>query len=104
MSKLDSSLQDQVYRYLVSWAADVKAEAIRNAPVKTGYLRSSIYAVVKDWVVSLGVDASYAYFIEFGTRRMTAKPFMYPAVEKYLSELETIIVAAIQAAKSEAGL
>lgn len=104
MAKLDSSLQNQVYRYLASWAADVKADASRNAPIRTGYLRSTIYAVVKDWVVSLGADASYAYFVEFGTRFMSAQPYMWPALEKYLPELEFNIIGAIEQAKSEAGL
>ncbi len=104
MAKLNSNFQNQVCRYLASWAADVKADAFRNSPIRTGYLRSTIYAVVKDWVASLGVDASYAYFIEFGTRYMSAQPFMWPALEKYLPQLENIILAAIDAAKAEAGL
>ena len=104
MQKLESSIQDQVYRYLASWAADVKAEAMRNAPVRTGYLRSTIYARVKDWVVELGADATYALFIELGSRYMQAHPFLYPAIQAYLPELESLIVSAIEQAKLEAGL
>ncbi len=104
MTKLDSALQNQVYRFLASWAADVKAEAMRTVPVRTGYLRSTIYAQVKDWIVGIGADATYAYFVEMGTRYMMARPFMYPSIEKYLPELESLIVAAIEQAKLEAGL
>ncbi len=104
MAKLDSGLQNEVYRYLHSWAADVKAEAMRLVPVRTGYLRSTIYAKVKEWIAEIGADATYAYFVEFGTRNMMAQPFMYPAIQKYLPELESLIVAAIQQAKTEAGL
>lgn len=104
MTKLDSALQNEVYRYLASWAADVKAEAMRTVPIRTGYLRSSIYAEVKDWVVTVGADATYAYFVELGTRYMQAHPFLYPSIEKYLPELESLIVAAIEQAKLEAGL
>ncbi len=104
MGKLDVALQNEVYRYLASWAADVKAEAMHTVPVRTGYLSSTIYSVVKDWVVNIGADATYAYFVELGTKFMAAQPFMYPSIEKYLPELESLILAAIQQAKLEAGL
>jgi HK97 gp10 family phage protein len=103
MQKLDNGLQNQVYRYLASWAADVKAEAMRTVPVKTGYLRSTIYATVQNWVVNFGADATYAYFVEFGTQRMTARPYLWPAIQKYLPQLQDLIVEAIAAAKAEAG-
>ncbi len=104
MGKLDTALRNEVYRYLASWAADVKAEAMRTVPVRTGYLRSTVYAVVKDWVASIGADATYAYFVEMGTKFMVAQPFMFPSIEKYLPELESLILAAIEQAKLEAGL
>ncbi len=104
MSRLNSAMQNEVYRCLVSWAADVKAEAMRNAPVRTGYLRSTIYAHIKEWVAEVGAEATYASYVELGTRYMSARPFLYPAIEKYLPELESLIVAAIEAAKLEAGL
>jgi HK97 gp10 family phage protein len=104
MLRLDSALQDQVYRYLASWAADVKALAMQLVPVKSGRLRSSIYAVVKDWVVNIGADATYAYFVEAGTKFMAARPYLFPAIQQYLPQLEQLIIAAIEAAKQEAGL
>ncbi|MEM2107846.1 MAG: HK97 gp10 family phage protein [Candidatus Bathyarchaeia archaeon] len=104
MLRLEPALQNQVFRFLVSWAADVKAEAMRLAPVRTGHLRSSIYAVVHDWVVEVGAEAAYAVFVEFGTRYMMARPFLYPAIQAYLPRLEEMILAAIDAAKTEVGL
>jgi HK97 gp10 family phage protein len=104
MLKLDSSLQILVYRYLASWAADIKALAQKLVPVRTGYLRSTIYAVVKDWAANIGADATYAYFVEAGTKHMRAQPYLYPALQAYLPMLEEIIVAAIDAAKVEACL
>ena len=104
MQKFDSGMQRQVYRYLHSWASDVKAAAMRNAPVRTGHLRSTIYAKIKDWVTEIGAEAAYALFVELGTRRMQAQPFLYPAIQEYLPQLEAIIVEALEAAKVEAGL
>ena len=104
MLSFDSGLQDQVYRFLASWAADVKALARKLVPVRTGHLQSTIYATVKDWVVNVGADATYAYFVEAGTKYMAAKPYLYPAIVEYLPQLEQVIVEAIDAAKAEAGL
>jgi hypothetical protein len=44
INKLESALQSRVHRHLLRWAEEVKAEAARTAPVRTGYLRNSIYA------------------------------------------------------------
>ena len=104
MLRLDPALQSQVHTYLVSWAADVEALARKLVPVRTGYLQSKIYAVVKDWLASVGAEASYAYFVEAGTRYMTARPYLFPAIQAYLPQLEQMIIAAIDAAKAEAGL
>jgi hypothetical protein len=104
MLTFDSAMQDQVYRFLASWAADVKASAMRNAPVRTGHLRSTIYAEVRDWVVELGADATYSLFVELGTRYMMARPYLFPAIQEHLPMLETVILAAIDAAKAEAGV
>ncbi len=97
-------MQREVHSFLASWAADVKAQAVKNAPMVTGYLRSTIYAKIKEWVVDIGADAAYALFIELGTKYMQAQPYLYPAIQQYLPELETVIVSAIEQAKAEAGL
>ncbi|MBT0158960.1 hypothetical protein G4O51_03130 [Candidatus Bathyarchaeota archaeon A05DMB-2] len=104
MKRFDSGMQRQVHRFLASWAADVKAQAVKNAPMVTGYLRSTIYARVKEWVAEIGADAAYALFVELGTRYMQAHPYLYPAVQQYLPELEAVIASAIEQAKTEAGL
>ena len=104
MQSFDSGMQRYVYGSLASWAADVKAEAMRKVPVRTGYLRSTIYATVKDWVVNVGADATYASFVELGTRFMQAQPYLWPAIQQYLPELEQMVKEAIAQAKAEEGL
>lgn len=48
-------------------------------PVRTGYLRSTIKHV-HSWMTSIVfVGARYAIFVEFGTYKMSAQPFMRPA-------------------------
>ena len=104
MQRFDSGIQRQVHSFLVSWAADVKAEAMRLVPIRTGYLRITIYATIRDWVAEIGADAAYALFVELGTKYMRAQPYLYPAIQAYLPELESVVIAAIEQAKAEAGL
>ena len=103
MRNFDEAVKQQVHRQLASWAADVKAEAMRKVPVKSGHLKSSIYAKVKEWVVQIGAEATYALFVELGTRYMRARPYLWPAIQEYLPQLEFNIIGAIEQAKAEAG-
>ena len=104
VQKFDRALQEQVRDWLYDWAQRLAAQAARNVPVRTGYLRSTVYAEIKDWVAEVGAKATYAYFVEMGTRYMRAQPFLYPAVQEFLPELETNIIGAIEQAKTEAAL
>jgi len=104
MQQFDSAMQRYVHRQLASWAADVKALAKQLVPVKTGHLRSSIYAKIQEWVAEIGAEVTYALFVEFGTRYMQAQPYLYPAIQEHLPRLEQIICEAIDQAKAEANL
>lgn len=101
--KLSEALEKQLHNRLVSWAADVKALAKQLVPVRTGHLRSSIYANIKEWVADIGAEATYAYFVELGTRHMKAQPYLEPAIKMHLPTLEQYIVDAINEAKREVG-
>jgi HK97 gp10 family phage protein len=104
MQQFDSGMQRQVHEQLEGWVMEVKEYAKSLAPVRTGLLRSSIYAKINEWVAEIGAEATYALFVEFGTQYMQARPYLYPAVQEHLPRLEQIICEAIDAAKSEAGL
>ena len=70
----------------VKTTIDTAADARRNAPVDTGYLRSSIateYEFSGDGVVgSVEAGANYAAYVENGTSRMAPQPFMRPAFDR----------------------
>ena len=104
MERFDSGMQRHVHRQLASWAADVKALSKQLVPVRTGHLRSSIYAKIREWVAEIGAEATYALFVELGTRYMRARPYLYPAIREHLPRLEQIICDALEVAKAEAGL
>jgi len=101
---LDRELVLQVYNRLLLWAQMVKEEATLIVPVKTGYLRSTIFADVQGWVVKFGAYATYALFVELGTQRMMARPYLVPAIQMFLPRLEQIILEAIDSAKGASGL
>jgi HK97 gp10 family phage protein len=104
MGRFDSGLQSNVHGQLESWAEAVRALAKQFVPVRTGHLRDSIYAKVGEWVAEIGSEATCALFVEFGTRRMRAQPYLFPAVQEHLPRLEQIVCEAIDTAKAEAGL
>lgn len=62
----------------------IETDAKQFAPVDTGRLRSSIHAEIAPNGLSATVEVSvnYAAFVEMGTRRQRAQPFLFPAYEK----------------------
>ena len=103
-ARFDAEMQRQLSEQLAQWAENVKAEAARLVPVRTGYLRSSIYARTQEWQTEIGAEAAYAVYVEFGTCYARARPFIQPAVQAHLPELERVFLAALDLAKAEAGL
>lgn len=65
-------------------AAKVEREAKRLCPVDTGRLRASIgWSLANDIrgpLAVVGTDVEYAPFVEFGTSKMAAQPFLRPAL------------------------
>ena len=61
------------------------ASAPGEAPATdTGFLRSNIVAEVEKTTLTAIVEsrAKYSEFLEFGTRNMKPRPFMFPALEE----------------------
>jgi hypothetical protein len=61
-------------------------------------------AEMQEWNTEVGAEAAYAANIEFGSRYTMAKPFLNPAVQAHLPELERVLVEALNLAKVEAEL
>lgn len=98
-------------------ALDLQASAASNAPVNTGFLRSSIYTVTAtdstygqagtppgdsyllpeaqkpedDLTAYVAVGANYGIYLEMGTRFQPAQPFFYPAVEEAKVEFQAAL-------------
>jgi HK97 gp10 family phage protein len=104
LNRFDSAIQSRIQEQLSRWAESVKVDAERLVPVRTGYLQSSIYAKSQGWRVEVGAEAAYASAVEFGTSNMRAQPYLNPAVQAQLPNLENVLLGALDLAKAEAGL
>ena len=63
-------------------------------PVDTGFLKSRCQYKVSGFIfkkVSLKNDAYYASYVEYGTFKMEAQPFIRPSVERHISEIKNIV-------------
>ncbi len=99
-------------------AFDVEAQAKTHAAVDTGFMKNSVYTVTvdssdysadgidalpqvdappDDHTAYVGVGANYAVYVETGTSRMAAQPFMAPAaahVEQGMAQAIAALIAA----------
>ena len=70
----------------------VEADATLRAPVDTGNLRSSItHRVLSDEEAHIGTNVEYAPYVEQGTSKMAAQPFLRPALDNNKSRIEKMI-------------
>ena len=61
-------------------------------PVDTGNLRNSITHQQTDETTELiGTPVEYAPYVELGTYKMSARPYLVPAVENHVDEYRAII-------------
>lgn len=64
-------------------ALRVEAGAKLRAPVDTGFLRRSIQTQMEgDLSAVVFVAAEYGIYVELGTTRMRARPYLLPALEE----------------------
>ena len=67
-------------------------------PVRTGFLQSTIYysVTVEDMTIELGATAEYASYVEYGTRYMSPRPYLRPAVDGLADQFADAIMTAVQ--------
>lgn len=60
------------------------------APVDTGRLRGSITHEVEGDTVYIGTNVEYAPYVEYGTSKTKAQPFLKPGIQDHMSEYQSI--------------
>lgn len=85
---------DKKYQTMVAIGEFCKSKMDYYVPVDSGYLKSrNSFKVTKLFYHRLRLlnDAFYAGFVEFGTSKMVAQPFIRPAQENHVYEIQQII-------------
>ena len=105
LDRLPRLMHTSVNRALDRVGADIHMDARRMCPVRTGFLRDSIYHKVEDWILTVGAKASYAAYVELGSRYIESRYFLTEAFHLNFPNLERVLKwaldAAIKAARSE---
>lgn len=70
----------------------------KSGYVRTGRLRNSIsYGVdTSEPAVYIGSNVEYAPYVELGTSKMRARPYLKPAVENYAGEYKDLLEQAMK--------
>jgi len=97
---LTERMKQNIIRETDAVGADMEALAKSIVPVRTGFLRDSIFhdIVESNLGFDFGAKADYALWVEMGTRRMRAQPFIRAALEANQAKLiDSILRAVMQA-------
>lgn len=78
-------------------AFDIEASAKTLAPVDTGALRGSIAADAQEFSATISPHTEYAVYVELGTYKMAAKPYMRPAADKNAPKFARAITKIVKA-------
>jgi HK97 gp10 family phage protein len=80
-------LANEVEMGLDPVGADMVDLARSIVPVDTGALRESIYHRPAGLELEFGAAMDYASYVEFGTSRMRAQPYMRPSLDAFQQRL-----------------
>ena len=88
MANCDEALTNVIQ----SGCMKIQADATKNCPVDTGNLRASITSKVEnvDGKIcgEVGTNVKYASAVNYGTRKMHARPFLTSAYENNIDEIK----------------
>lgn len=73
----------------------VEGDAKRIAPVDTGLLRLRIYSKSDDKSAQILTGVEYGPYVELGTSRQTAQPFLRPALLRNVNNIKTVFQSVI---------
>lgn len=91
-------IQRAIDRALEEIGLAAEGYAKRACPVDTGNLRNSITHAVEgsEDAVYIGTNVEYAPYVEMGTRRTAAQPFLRPAATEHVSTYRSILERSLE--------
>ena len=73
---------------MMNVAQNILATANTLVPVRTGYLKSTIsIEQPSNFKLKVKATAPYAYYVEFGTKKMSARLFLTNSVNQHLARV-----------------
>ena len=99
--EIAAALPEKTTTVVAKTAFDVQAHAQNVVPVDTGNLKNSIATSFENdgLTAIVAPHTEYAAYVEFGTRRMSAQPYMTPAAER----VRPVFIAAMKKMLAEIG-
>lgn len=103
---IQGELKENASKVIRKTLLDVLADAAALAPVDTGALKNSLSPSGEGNVFDMkpgdlfgvaGTSLEYAGFVEFGTRRMAAQPYLTPAAERQRPAFEAAMAHLLKA-------
>ncbi len=93
-----NALPEQIEAALVAIGFTAETYAKNDCPVDTGRLRNSITNAVEmgENAVYIGSNVEYAAFVELGTSRMKARPYLKPAATEHSAEYKALAEQALK--------
>lgn len=84
-------LEQAKAKIIEEWGLLAEGYAKINCPVDTGRLRNSIsHGKEDDSTMVVGTNVEYAPYVELGTSRMGARPFLAPSIDEHIAEYQEI--------------
>ena len=90
------ALPEQIERALIAIGATAEGYAKEKCPVDTGRLRNSISYATDDDSVYIGTNVEYAAYVELGTSKSKARPYLKPAAENHTNEYRSLAESALR--------
>ena len=92
LSAVKGASDKAIARALETIGGKAEGYARDLCPGRTGNLQNSItHQAVDDRTMAIGTNVYYAPFVELGTYKQTAKPYLRPAVENHMGENQRIL-------------
>lgn len=75
-----------------------KKSLTESGAVDTGNLRNSVTGETDGQTVQVGTNVEYATYVEIGTYKMGARPYIKPSIEDHIQEYQEILKRILEGA------
>lgn len=93
-----NALPEQIEKGLIAIGLVAESYAKERCPVDTGRLRNSISHAVdmSDNSAYIGTNVEYAEYVELGSSRRKARPYLKPAATEHAAEYKALFEQALK--------